>query len=116
MRKTTSLLPKLVSPKLAEVRMSMPTGQLRVGVRADGGLLLLLLLEEVVEMETHTPLLSRPSRYRRASYMFSAFLSTLFTITDYTQIIRHAIWSYRPAPSIHFEFFFNISVFFCVGF
>lgn len=57
-----SLLPRLVRPKPAEVRMSMPTGQLRVGVRADGGLLLLLLLLEEVEMDTHTPLLSRPSR------------------------------------------------------
>lgn len=57
-----SLLPRLVRPKLAEVRMSMPTGQVRVGVRADGGLLLLLLLLEEVEMDTYTPLLSRPSR------------------------------------------------------
>lgn len=57
--------------------MSRPTGQMRdgdgplgVGVNTTGG------------EEEDTPLLSRPKRNFRASYMFTAFLSTLFTITD----------------------------------
>ena len=74
------VLPRLVRPRPAEARMSSPTEvQLRVG-GADGLLEGLQLLE--VGVDGATPLFSRPSRKRRASYMLRAFRSTLFTITD----------------------------------
>ncbi len=70
-------LPRLLSPRPAEARMSRPTGQMRDG---DGPLVAGF---NATEGEEHdTPLLSRPRRNFRASYMFTAFLSTLLTITD----------------------------------
>lgn len=65
----------MLSPSPAEARISRPTGQMRdgplgVGFTATG-----------IE-EEDTLLLSRPRMNFRASYMFTAFLSTLFTITD----------------------------------
>lgn len=71
------LLPRLLSPRPAEVRMSRPTGQMRDG---DGPLLGGFSAREGEEEDT--PLLSRPKRNFRASYMLTAFLSTLFTMTD----------------------------------
>lgn len=63
--------------------MSRPTGQMRdadgplgAGFSSTGG------EEEEEEGGEDTPLLSRPRRNFLASYMFTAFLSTLFTITD----------------------------------
>lgn len=68
----------MLSPRPAEARMSRPTGQIREGDRPlVGGL-------RTKEGEDEgTPLLSRPRRNFRASYMLTAFLSTLFTITDW---------------------------------
>ena len=76
-------LPRVLSPRPAEVRISRPTGQMMEGP---------LLLEEEEEDEEgdtatdvedeDTPLFSRPRRNFRASYMFPAFLSTLLTMTD----------------------------------
>lgn len=57
--------------------MSRPTGQMRDG---DGPLG--VGLSTTGAEDEGTPLLSRPSRNFRASYMLTAFLSTLFTITD----------------------------------
>lgn len=58
--------------------MSRPTGQIREGDRPlVGG------LRTTEGEEEDTPLLSRPRRNFRASYMLTAFLSTLFTITDW---------------------------------
>lgn len=63
--------------------MSRPTGQMREG---EG---LLVVGDTAVDDDADdddggggTPLFSSPSRNFRASYMFTAFLSTLFTITD----------------------------------
>lgn len=74
----TVSLPRLVSPRPAEASMSRPTGQMRdgdgplgAGFNTTGG------------EEDDTPLLSSPNRNFRASYMFTAFLSTLLTITDW---------------------------------
>lgn len=58
--------------------MSRPTGQRRDG----DGPLGAGLSTMGAEKDEDTPLLSRPKRNFRASYMFTAFLSTLFTITD----------------------------------
>lgn len=81
-----ALLPRLLSPRPAEARMSRPTGQMR---DADGPLGAGFSSTEGGEEEQgeggggeDTPLLSRPRRNFLASYMFTAFLSTLFTITD----------------------------------
>lgn len=74
---TASSLPRLLSPRPAEARMSRPTGQMRDG---DGPLVAGFSATEGEEDDT--PLLSRPRRNFRASYMFTAFLSTLLTITD----------------------------------
>lgn len=81
-----ALLPRLLSPRPAEARMSRPTGQMR---DADGPLGAGFSSTEGGEEEQEeggggedTPLLSRPRRNFLASYMFTAFLSTLFTITD----------------------------------
>lgn len=58
--------------------MSRPTGQIREGDRPFvGG------LRTTEDEDDDTPLLSRPRRNFRASYMLTAFLSTLFTITDW---------------------------------
>lgn len=38
--------------------------------------------------EDDTPLLSKPKRNFRASYMFTAFLSTLLTITDWKTLMK----------------------------
>lgn len=61
--------------------MSRPTGQIRDG---DGPLEVVFNPTggEEEEEEEDTPLLSRPRRNLRASYMLTAFLSTLLTITD----------------------------------
>lgn len=69
----------MLSPRPAEARMSKPTGHRRVGEEAwplEGGEWPLRLAEVASPF-------SRPSRTFRASYMFPAFLSTLFTITDW---------------------------------
>lgn len=58
--------------------MSRPTGQMRDG---DGPLVVGFNTTEGEEEDT--PLLSRPKRNFRASYMLTAFLSTLLTITDW---------------------------------
>lgn len=77
-------LPRVLSPRPAEVRISRPTGQ-----RMEGPLLFEDEDEEeeggdmATEVEHEdTPLFSRPSRNFRASYMLTAFLSTLLTMTD----------------------------------
>lgn len=63
--------------------MSRPTGQMR---DADGPLLVGFKAtdgeDDSDDDVNDTPLLSRPRRNLRASYMFTAFLSTLLTITD----------------------------------
>lgn len=69
-------LPRLLSPRPAEARMSRPTGQMR-----DGDWLVAGFNATDGEGED-TPLLSRPKRNFLASYMLTAFLSTLLTITD----------------------------------
>lgn len=74
----TVSLPRLVSPRPAEASMSRPTGQMRDG---DGPLGAGFNTTEGEEEDT--PLLSSPKRNFRASYMFTAFLSTLLTITDW---------------------------------
>lgn len=58
--------------------MSRPTGQMRDG---DGPLV--PAFSATGGEEDTTPLLSRPKRNFRASYMLTAFLSTLLTITDW---------------------------------
>lgn len=65
----------MLSPRPAEARMSRPTGQMRDGPLVAG-------FNATEGKEDDTPLLSRPKRNFRASYMFTAFLSTLLTITD----------------------------------
>lgn len=61
--------------------MSRPTGQIREWDRPFvGG------LRTTEGEEEGTPLLSRPRRNFRASYMLTAFLSTLFTITDWERM------------------------------
>lgn len=57
--------------------MSRPTGQI-----SDGDRPLVGGVSAPGAEEDDTPLLSRPKRNFRASYMLTAFLSTLFTITD----------------------------------
>lgn len=76
----------MLSPRPAEARMSRPTGQMR---DADGPLGAGFSSTAGGEDEEEgrgedTPLLSRPRRNFLASYMLTAFLSTLFTITDCT--------------------------------
>lgn len=73
----TVSLPRLLSPRPAEARMSRPTGQMRDGDGPFGA-----GFNTTEGEEDDTPLLSRPNRNFLASYMFTAFLSTLFTITD----------------------------------
>lgn len=69
-------LPRLLSPRPAEARISRPTGQMRAGLLVAG-------FNAAAEGEDdNTPLLSKPKRNFRASYMFTAFLSTLLTMTD----------------------------------
>lgn len=58
--------------------MSRPTGQRRDGAGPLGA-----GFNTTGAEEEDTPLLSRPKRNFRASYMLTAFLSTLFTITDW---------------------------------
>lgn len=86
----TALLPRLLSPRPAEVRMSRPTGHKRDG---DGPLVVGFSAREGEEQDT--PLLSRPKRKRRASYMLTAFLSTLFTITDWERRQRRSKHSWE---------------------
>lgn len=66
--------------------MSRPTGQMR---DADGplgaGFSSTAGGEEEEGRGEDTPLFSRPKRNFLASYMLTAFLSTLFTITDCRQ-------------------------------
>lgn len=57
--------------------MSRPTGQRRGGDGPPGA-----GLSAADAEDEDTPLLSRPRRNFRASYMLTAFRSTLFTITD----------------------------------
>lgn len=73
----TVSLPRLLNPSPAEARMSRPTGQMRDG---DGPLVVGFTATEGEEDDT--PLLSRPKMNFLASYMLTAFLSTLLTITD----------------------------------
>lgn len=75
-------LPRLLSPRPAEARMSRPTGQMRDGDGPLGAGFSTTEGEEEEEDDDDTPLLSRPRRNFLASYMFTAFLSTLLTITD----------------------------------
>lgn len=65
-------IPSPVSPRPAEAKISR-LGQARpAGHDAGDGLVAMV-----------TPLLSSPRRHFLASYIFKAFRSTLFTITDY---------------------------------
>lgn len=68
----------MLSPRPAEARMSRPTGQMKDG----DGTVAAGFNNTDGEEEDDTPLLSRPRRHFRASYMFTAFLSTLLTMTD----------------------------------
>lgn len=63
--------------------MSRPTGQMRDAEGPLGaGFSIMAGGEEEEGRGEDTPLLSRPSRNFLASYILTAFLSTLFTITD----------------------------------
>ena len=74
--KTKTPLPRLLSPRPAEARMSRP---MREG---EGPLVWDTAADENEEVED-TPGFSSPRRNLLASYMLAAFLSTLFTITDW---------------------------------
>ena len=64
-------VPKLVNPRPAVMSL-VEVGHVTCGV---------------VALETAgDEFMGKPSNCRRASYMFAAFLSTLFTITDYNPI------------------------------
>lgn len=67
-----NFIPSPVSPRPAEAKISR-LGQARPAGHDAG--------DRLVAMET--PLLSSPRRHFLASYIFKAFRSTLFTITDY---------------------------------
>lgn len=67
-----NFIPSPVSPRPAEAKISR-LGHARPAGHDAG--------DRLVAMET--PLLSSPRRHFLASYIFKAFRSTLFTITDY---------------------------------
>ena len=87
-------LPRLLSPSPAEARMSRP---MREG---EGALVWDTAADENEEVEEPAGF-SSPRRNLLASYMLTAFLSTLLTITDWGRVRYMAVQGHHFRCRIH---------------